>query len=372
MASAFLLDLLTHLLECCHGYESDNFEPARFSLDEQHVEQLKADDHYWEKLDRDGLHRAHFSMPAAATQLTRLCEMTKVHELVSNLLHDEPSRVLYRQLLLYRVLGQRHVRLPTNTTAYWSAYEEAKHLPRTDEILIASGMELPLYQLEKNGTRLELFNHFLGLLNQFGLEQYTYRSPDDSLLVAAREGDIAIDAGACWGECSIDLARRVGPSGQVFAFEFVPESLSVLQANLERNQTLAERIHVITKALAEISGNELVFKESGPGSRIVDPSQEAGTASVMSVSIDDFVEQQGLPGVDFIKMDIEGSELKALFGAKRTLTAHKPRLAISVYHREDDLFQIPIWLAKLELGYRFFLGHYTIHGEETVLYATAD
>ena len=76
-----------------------------------------------------------------------------------------------------------------------------------------------------------------------------------------------------------------------------------------------------------------------------------------------------LPRVDFIKMDVEGAELMALRGGEAALRRHRPRLAISRYHRPEDFFSIPIWLDSLGLGYRFYLDHYTIHHEETVLYA---
>ena len=68
-------------------------------------------------------------------------------------------------------------------------------------------------------------------------------------------------------------------------------------------------------------------------------------------------------------MDIEGAELKALHGAESTLRKFRPKLAISVYHQLVDIVEIPRYLARLGLEYKFYLGHYTIHLEETVLYA---
>jgi hypothetical protein len=90
---------------------------------------------------------------------------------------------------------------------------------------------------------------------------------------------------------------------------------------------------------------------------------------VSTVSIDDFVARENLPQVNFIKMDIEGAELPALQGAEETLRNFKPRLAISLYHRDTDLVDIPRYLNGLGLGYEFFLDHFTIHREETVLFA---
>jgi hypothetical protein len=68
-------------------------------------------------------------------------------------------------------------------------------------------------------------------------------------------------------------------------------------------------------------------------------------------------------------MDIEGAELKALRGAEAVLRRFRPRLAIAAYHRSDDLAALPDYLDDLDVGYRFGLGHSTMHREETVLFA---
>jgi hypothetical protein len=72
----------------------------------------------------------------------------------------------------------------------------------------------------------------------------------------------------------------------------------------------------------------------------------------------------------FIKMDIEGSELEALKGAKNTIKNQKPRLAISVYHKPEDIFEIPLYLKELVPAYKFYLRHdCLVNLTETVLYA---
>ena len=71
-------------------------------------------------------------------------------------------------------------------------------------------------------------------------------------------------------------------------------------------------------------------------------------------------------------MDIEGAELPALKGAEMSIRRFKPKLAISVYHKQEDIWKIQHWIEGLDLGYRFYLRHFTIHAEETVLFAIAD
>ena len=71
-------------------------------------------------------------------------------------------------------------------------------------------------------------------------------------------------------------------------------------------------------------------------------------------------------------MDIEGSELAALLGAEKTLCKFRPTLAVSVYHNLSDFWTIPRFVESLNLGYKFYLRHFTIHAEETVLFAVPE
>lgn len=69
-------------------------------------------------------------------------------------------------------------------------------------------------------------------------------------------------------------------------------------------------------------------------------------------------------------MDVEGSEMVALEGAKKTISKYKPKLAISVYHKPEDVLEIANYILKMVPEYNFILRHYTDGSNETVLYAT--
>ena len=73
--------------------------------------------------------------------------------------------------------------------------------------------------------------------------------------------------------------------------------------------------------------------------------------------------------VTFIKMDIEGSELKALKGAEKTIRRCRPKLAICVYHRVDDLVTIPQYIQSLCPDYKLFYRNYCQLGLEAIIYA---
>lgn len=72
----------------------------------------------------------------------------------------------------------------------------------------------------------------------------------------------------------------------------------------------------------------------------------------------------------FVKMDIEGAEMDALQGMQRMIAQYKPKLAVCVYHKPEDLWEIPLYIHKLVPGYRLILRqHSSLMDYDTVLYA---
>lgn len=168
-----------------------------------------------------------------------------------------------------------------------------------------------------------------------------------------------VDAG-CWdGGTSLAFAEWAGTYRHIYAFEPDPERQAICRPVLERMKGKA----TLLPYGAWSEQTELHFSSYGTMSNRIDP---AGEMVVPVSSID-----HGLAGerVTFIKMDIEGSELAALHGAEKTICSQRPKLAISLYHRLEDVIEIPKYLLSLIPDYRFYLRHYTFWDSETVLYA---
>ena len=86
-------------------------------------------------------------------------------------------------------------------------------------------------------------------------------------------------------------------------------------------------------------------------------------------SVDNIVTDE----VTFIKMDIEGAELKALEGARNTVKKYKPKLYVCAYHRNEDMFTIPFKIKELYEGYKiYFRQHPYIPAWESNFYAIAE
>ncbi|MFI3174418.1 MAG: FkbM family methyltransferase [Bacillota bacterium] len=68
-------------------------------------------------------------------------------------------------------------------------------------------------------------------------------------------------------------------------------------------------------------------------------------------------------------MDIEGAELVALQGGEQTIKKYKPKLAICIYHKPEDVIELFAYIKNLVPEYKFYIRHYSNTQTETVLYA---
>lgn len=106
----------------------------------------------------------------------------------------------------------------------------------------------------------------------------------------------------------------------------------------------------------------LTFEENEDSSKI---NNEGSTKIKVNAMDNMFLEQP----VSFIKMDIEGAEKEALMGAKKIIHKYKPKLAVCVYHKPEDIVRLPLLINEILPEYKIFLRHHTEFHTETVCYA---
>ncbi len=287
-----------------------------------------------------------------------------------NLLADQASKKLLIKLTAYKILGYKKIKLPRNNKQYWQDIEKIKPLNvGTGELSINfADLKLGLYDLSKIGYDIKVNVTPVGAATIFTQKQYEYHHGD--VHVKPNAGNVVIDCGACWGETALYFAHETGAEGKVYAFEFIPANLDVFNINLNHNPHLKNRIELVERPVWEKSDESLFYSDNGPGSSVSDTVRShTDTQCCKTMSIDDLVSLRSIPSVHFIKMDIEGAEMSALKGAEKTIRRDRPALAISLYHKEDDFITIPAYINELQLGYKFYLEHHTIHFWETVLFA---
>jgi FkbM family methyltransferase len=178
--------------------------------------------------------------------------------------------------------------------------------------------------------------------------QETYSSSS----VRVRPGDTVIDVGAHVGVFA-RYALRQG-ADRVIAIEPEPKNIACLQANFER-EISEGRVRLIEGGLWHEHGTltlRIANDNSGGHSFVMEERQYTSSVEVPVFPLDEVVEELGLERVDFIKMDIEGSERHALRGASQTLKRFRPRMAICIYHTPDDPVVVPSVVRGIEPSYR--------------------
>ena len=176
---------------------------------------------------------------------------------------------------------------------------------------------------------------------------------------------VFVDCGAYDGDTVRTFLREQnGRFGEVHAFE--PDSRNCARLAEYVNgldPDAARRIHVHCAAVGEERGT-LRFNDTGNMSAAL---TDSGTTEVMVIPVDEIVHDETRPV--YVKYDVEGGEWEALRGTGRLLRQSRPTLAVSIYHRPDDLWQLPLYLHSLGLRYRLYLRTQGEDGMDVICYA---
>ncbi|MCM1174197.1 MAG: FkbM family methyltransferase [Blautia sp.] len=177
--------------------------------------------------------------------------------------------------------------------------------------------------------------------------------------VILTDEEVFIDCGGFDGDTSVKFLEKCnGKYKDIVIFE--PELCK--KAAIEKN--LAGHSYELYQAGVWSEKTTLYFAAlETDGSRVLETESDY---KIEAAALDETVYDKK---PTFIKMDIEGSEQEALKGCKRILREYKPKLAICVYHRPDDLYKIPFLIKELNPEYQLYLRQYSNTRFETVLYA---
>jgi FkbM family methyltransferase len=173
--------------------------------------------------------------------------------------------------------------------------------------------------------------------------------------------EVFVDCGVFDGASTLDFIDRCEKQGGTYSkvFSFEPDPANYLEAvdNLARFRD----VKIFNVGVGNHDGMAKFLTR-----RASSCVGEAGTEEVRIVTLDKALEGER---ITFIKMDIEGCELDALRGAEKIIREQKPKLAVCVYHKFEDNWEIPGFIWSLNPEYRLFMRHYSKGLYETVLYA---
>ena len=183
------------------------------------------------------------------------------------------------------------------------------------------------------------------------------------LMPLVKPGMTIFDIGANIGYYSILMAEKVGPRGSVHCFEINDNILKLLEGNIKLSG--AGNIRVVRQAVSDKNGRETFYVPSlgdeGEGSLRPSGRYKAeGTMEVETTTLDSFIEKNGIPKVDLIKIDVEGGEFLAFEGAKKLLSSKdRPIIMFEALDTACANFG-HTWIDSIEkvksFGYRIYQG----------------
>jgi len=178
-------------------------------------------------------------------------------------------------------------------------------------------------------------------------------------LVSITENEVFIDCGAYTGDTINNfITVTKNRFHKIIAFEPDYKNFSVLQSVYGNDSRIT-----LFNAGVWNKDDIVVFQgEADAGSKIAGMDNNAATnvdAKMFSITVKALDNIEDCKDASFIKMDIEGAELNALKGAISTIIRNRPKLAICIYHSDDDMLSIPLYLySKLE-NYSFYVRHHS-------------
>ncbi len=172
--------------------------------------------------------------------------------------------------------------------------------------------------------------------------------------------DVFVDGGAFDGDTAEGYIKARGPGyKRVHAFEIDPTIAEAARKRCAAHQNVV--IHNV--GLSDRPGS-FGYRRTGGTDGSIGAAEGADTV-VSTGRIDDHVPE----AITFLKLDVEGEEAKAIAGARRQISENAPTLAIAVYHKAHDIWDLPRRILNLRPDYRLFLRHYTETAYESVIYA---
>lgn len=236
-----------------------------------------------------------------------------------------------------------------------------EHTVYAPDVPVAGGGLFSREFIEENEDKFDfVYNHladdeskrvYLDILNfkvsgkiEYLLGSFVDKSKVYSDILRLTESESIIDLGAYDGDTIREfMSATNGKYKDITALEPDAKNFKKLVKNTEGMNNL--------KCLNMGAWNEkdtLIFStKAGRNSKL--------SAEGVSVEVTDIDSINLSP--TFIKMDIEGSELKALNGMEQTVKAYRPKLYVCAYHRNEDLFALPIKILQLDNSYKIYFRH---------------
>lgn len=173
----------------------------------------------------------------------------------------------------------------------------------------------------------------------------------DIACLAERKIRVAVDGGAYNGDTVKTMQACFPDLRKIYAVEPDPKNFKKLE-KLSADQKTSCFIQPVNAALWDCVGAGAFQSSGNRNSSLLAASYQHSEVTTRLLTVDEIIKDTY---VDFVKYDVEGAEREAILGTRETILRCHPALGVSVYHRSEDLFAIPILLKNMCHNYRFYL-----------------
>lgn len=161
------------------------------------------------------------------------------------------------------------------------------------------------------------------------------------------KNEVFVDLGAYIGDTTLDYINTYGIESykQIYCYEITPDIFAILKNNLSKYP------NITCKRNAVGDKKEIMYVNNSKVDASANTITKEGDTKINSVTLDEDIKKK----ITILKMDIEGYEQKAILGAKNHIKNDKPKLLLSVYHNNEDLWKISRMIEDICPGYKFYL-----------------
>jgi FkbM family methyltransferase len=160
--------------------------------------------------------------------------------------------------------------------------------------------------------------------------------------------DVVVDLGSYTGDTVKNYLSVYSGYKRFYCYEIVPQLIEQIKKNLGEYPNIELR----QKGAGDRNG--IMYVTENEPSDSMHKLSDTGTVAVPVVTIDDDISEP----VTLIKMDIEGGEQKAILGCRKHIQTDHPKLAISIYHNNEDIWKCARMIDEIDAGYSFYLRYY--------------
>lgn len=265
-----------------------------------------------------------------------------------DMLGDDYSKAVFKKVVTYRYI------LAFNKEAHINYLKKMKLSFKYGTInTFYWAIRRLFFLIERYGYPREIENNIL--FYTFISKQYDIKN-----IFEVNGESVVFDIGAWKGDTAYFFSKKCSDNSQIYSFEPDINAYNTLNKVKEKYK------------LNNVIAKNILFSDKEEILDFISMSINTPAVKMKATTVDKFVEDNNIKKLNYIKMDVEGAEIKLLTGSVNTIKKFNPSLAIAIYHGGnlfmEDFYKIPIFIKNISKDYKYYLRVFTPYAWETILF----